>query len=161
MRLQPFLVINDLKKRLAQFNAKKLRDKFTIVIVGLVSLVVFSTIAFSFLEGLDLVDAFHLAVATITTIGYAPLETAYGKVLSTIIVIIGIGFIFWILPPLLETRVKESLEEELGLVKAKKEFENHVIICGYGDVGSVAVEDLNAIGTNFVVIKRTQKKLEN
>src|SRR3990172_9336921 len=70
------------------------------MIASLIAMVTIGTIGFMSIEGTSMIDAMHLTIQTLTTVGYGdvPLKTAQGKIFAdglgvagVIIVTIGLG----------------------------------------------------------------------
>ncbi|MFQ5838132.1 MAG: potassium channel family protein [Thermoplasmata archaeon] len=135
------------------------------VVALLALLVVVGTLGFMILEGLSMLDALHLTIQTITTVGYGSpvIQTSEGRIFSNGLMFFGVGIVlyaFWIL---MDVSMGSHIRHALGQRSYKRELERmqaHVIVCGYGRVGQAAVERLMATGRDFVVICRDKEHLE-
>lgn len=106
----------------------------------------------------DPVEAFFWSVATITTMG-APddiaLESDVGMVYTIIVVFSGIailflGFPFFIVGPWLEEQVKKATRpEQIPLPE-----EDHVVVCGYSEIGQEVIDDLELHNVPYILIDR-------
>src|SRR4030042_737687 len=131
--------------------------------VGLLLIVIFAgTIGYRFIEGWPLVDSLYMTVTTISTVGYGevhPLSTA-GRIFSILLILGGVGAVFYILT----TLVQHIVEGEFGIrigrqrMEAKiKKLNNHFILCGYGRVGQAIASILSQQEAKFVVIDRDRE----
>jgi Trk K+ transport system NAD-binding subunit len=133
------------------------------LVVSVIALLVLSPIGYMiitryFEKGAEasFIDAFFWTVATITTMG-APnslqLESDVGKVYTIIVVFTGIviffiGFPFFIIGPWLEEQVKKATTPEAIPLPEK----NHVIICGYTEIGEEVIDDLELHNIPYILI---------
>lgn len=119
------------------------------------------TMGYRIIEGWTFIDSLFMTVITISTVGYGEvhqLSTA-GQIFSIILILSGVGTVFYILT----TLVSHILEGDLGIrmgrqrMEAKiKRLHNHIILCGYGRVGEAIANTLNKQGTQLVVIDRNE-----
>jgi voltage-gated potassium channel len=104
-----------------------------------------------------LIDALYMTVVTITTVGYAeihPLDDV-GRIFTIIISIAGIGSLFYVLSVIMENLFMYQLKNYRGKKKMLKKIQNlkdHIIVVGFGRVGRLAAEELEAQGETFVII---------
>lgn len=118
-------------------------------------------IGFMILEGLSLLDAIYLTVATVATVGYGDIApvTPAGRVFTIGLIITGVGMTYYTITFVIGLAVEGQLKNVLGrrgmnrLIAAMK---NHIIVCGAGRVGSNVVERLQHEKEKFVVIENNQ-----
>ncbi len=125
----------------------------------LVIVVIIGAIGYSFLLNLSLLDAFYFTIVTISTVGYGEIypTTPVSKLFTSFLIIFGIGSLAIFLETMTEEILRRSIREAIGEPVVKKPLENHYIVCGYGDIGEVVVEELARIGENYVVIDRDEE----
>jgi voltage-gated potassium channel len=111
------------------------------------------------IEGASLGDALFMTVITISTVGFAevfPLSTA-GRILTTVIIILGIGAALYTAATALEIGIERVLARETRrrrrIIKQIGRLHNHVILCGFGRVGRNVWEALDREGIPVVVIE--------
>lgn len=131
-------------------------------ILTLISIVIIGTIGFHFIEEESLLDSFYWTVVTIMTVGYGDItpSTELGKAFSIVLMAVGIGAILYTLTTIgrniVEGRIwrifmKTEKNEEV------KKLEDHLVICGYGDVGKTVTQEL-LLGNEDLVIVDTDKE---
>ncbi len=124
----------------------------------LLLLTIVGILGFRIVEGWSLVDCAYMTVITLTTVGYGevqPLSTT-GKVFVTIYLGIGIGaFVFCMaeLGKLLVEGVVRDWLETRRMENIKSSLEDHFIVCGFGRMGQIVCEQLEAMNMPFVVIE--------
>lgn len=79
----------------------------------------------------SLPDAFWWALQTVTTLGYGDVTpvTAVGRVMASLLLVVGFGLIPFVTAIAASHTVTRRLREERGLKKIKAR--NHTVICGY------------------------------
>ena len=124
-----------------------------IVIVGLLGL---GTVGFVVTEGASVWRAFRWTLDTVATIGSIPPPSdVAGQVLMVVLIVLGVGTLFYALVTATEFFVAGHLS---GLLYERREqrmidsLSDHYIICGYGRVGRQVARDLRAAGADYVVI---------
>jgi voltage-gated potassium channel len=130
-----------------------------ILFLVLLLLVVGST-GYSLLEDANLFDSLYMTVITLSTTGYKevfPLSWA-GKVLTMILIIIGITIFLYALREINLLIFEGKFFQERKMQKKINELENHYIICGYGRMGTKIAQELRKRNKPFVIL---EKDLEN
>ncbi|UCE73151.1 MAG: potassium channel protein [Methanomassiliicoccales archaeon] len=142
-----------------------IRRRVAVLIASVIALLVLSPIGYMIInriyeEGKEasFIDAFFWTVATITTMG-APgdlvLTSDVGRVYTVIVVFSGIalffiGFPFFIIGPWLEEQVKKATSPE----RIPLPDEDHVIVCGYSEIGEEVIDDLELHNVPYILIDR-------
>jgi voltage-gated potassium channel len=104
-----------------------------------------------------------MTVITITTVGYLevyPLNDV-GRVFTIFIAVIGIGSMFYLFGIIMENLFIIQLSNYRGKKKMLKKLHsisNHIIVVGYGRVGKLATDVLEASGEQFIVIDEEFKE---
>ncbi len=137
----------------------RLRNLIHVIeVAGLLSILVTTgTLGFVLLEGMDPLQALHLTLQTITTVGYGSpvIETSQGQMFSNVLMVFGVGvalYAFWIF---MDLTMGGHIRAALGRRSYRRELsrvEDHIILCGYGRVGQAAAERLQVTGRDFVVV---------
>jgi voltage-gated potassium channel len=117
------------------------------------------TVGYHLTEGWSWFDSFYVAVITLTSIGYGdkfPLSNA-GRAFTVMLAIGGVSTVAVAATELLRTIITGELRQFMGRWRMKRRIEaleQHVIVCGYGDVGRHVCADLLGHGVPVVVIDR-------
>jgi voltage-gated potassium channel len=133
-------------------------------IVALLVVTAYGTVGYVVL-GLDPVRALYTTVFTVATVGYGetfPLTTA-SMLFTTSLIVLGVGVVLYNLGVILEAVTEGRLREYLGRRRMERDItrlRGHVIVCGYGRVGSSAVAHLVTTGHTVVVVDHDPVRLE-
>jgi voltage-gated potassium channel len=131
-----------------------------LVVIGMVFLSVFTagTIAFMVVEGWSFMDALYMTTITVFSVGFQevhPLETG-GRILVILLILGGVGTLAIGLSMVTAFIVEGELRDVLGKRRMEKMLaglNGHVIVCGAGETGKHAVEELLRTNTPCVVIE--------
>lgn len=115
--------------------------------------------------GLSFVDALYQTVITVSTVGFREVGTADQidtdyKFFTIVLIMVGAGAVLYTLGVLIETLIEGRLSEEFGRRRMQRTIEdlsNHVIVCGWGQVGQSIAGTLTGEGHDVVVVDRRQK----
>lgn len=131
------------------------------VIIGvflLFAVILAGVIGFSVIEKWHFLDAFYMTIISITTVGFSevnPLSSA-GRVLTTIIILAGLGTIFYTTTMLgrviLEGEFRGTLKRR-SMNRQIHQLSGHSILCGFGRTGRVVAKELHADGRPFCVVE--------
>ena len=147
----------------------------------LVAVLAAGTIGYMFI-GLNFLDALYQTVVTVSTVGYrevGEVDNQYqiftitlilfgaGSVLYRISVIVkitlilfGAGSVLYTIGVLIETLVEGRLTSEFGRRRMERTIEtlhNHIVVCGWGQVGQAISTTLWDEGADVVVIDRREE----
>ena len=124
-----------------------------------VALVVgFGTLGYGLIVGLSPLDALFMTMITISTIGYhelPPLDAA-GKSFTMLLIVLGVGTMYYTLVALAEFLIEGRVRDLLGRRAMKRTISllnDHVVLCGYGRFGRVVADELAKLRMAFVVIE--------
>lgn len=123
------------------------------VVAGLLAL---STVGLAVSEHVGVWYAFRWALDTAATVGgFSEPRTAVGQVIHVLLILLGVGTLFYALATLTEVFVSGELGEVLAARRAQRMIDSladHYIICGYGRVGRQVAHDLRTARLEIVVI---------
>lgn len=133
-------------------------------IIILSSITIIGAIGYHLIEGKSLLNSFYWTIVTITTVGYGdlPINTPLGKIFAIILIITSVGVILYTLTILGENIIEGRIWKVFTMREKQEEVEklsNHMIVCGYGDVGEAIKEQLEMHGKKVVVIDKDEEKL--
>lgn len=117
------------------------------------------------IENYTFVEAFYMTVITISTVGFREVKTLgpTGMIFTSFLIVISIGTFAFGISAITSFFVSGEYANQFKKMKTMKKiknFNNHVIICGFGRVGEKAVYDIQSHDQEFVVIERSTEKLE-
>jgi voltage-gated potassium channel len=124
-----------------------------------VSLIVGGTVGYHILERWSWFDSLYVTVITLTSIGYGD-KHAYspaGRVFTMVLALGGIFTVAVAATEILSTIITGELRdywENRRMNKRIEALEQHVIVCGYGNVGRQVCANLASSGVPLVVIDR-------
>lgn len=111
------------------------------------------------LLGLSPLDAMYMTVTTITTVGFrevtGPDVTPAEKVFTMVVIVAGVGTVFYTFTLGVQVVVEGQLREFVGRRRMDKrisQMRDHVIVCGWGRVGKAVAQDLVRGGKEVVVV---------
>ncbi|KQC31885.1 potassium transporter TrkA [Nonlabens sp. YIK11] len=143
-----------------------MRNKITIAISLLTSVMVTGCLGYKFMLGLSWIDALYMTVITITTVGYREIgDPSPEAKLFTIFIILTsvviVGYSVSVISEYLLTR--NSLQARRAREKKKylNSMENHIIVCGYGRNGKQAVAKLQDYKRDFIIIEKDQQVIDD
>jgi voltage-gated potassium channel len=123
----------------------------------LIALTLVGTLGFMLVEKLGFLDALYMAVITLSTVGYQEVAptTPAGRIYTIVFIFAGVGTALYAVMNIAEYLIDGRLREALGrrsMDRTIQALESHVIVCGFGRLGKVVVEELEQAGTSLVVI---------
>lgn len=111
------------------------------------------------LLGLSPLDAMYMTVTTITTVGFrevtGPDVTPAEKVYTMVVIVAGVGTVLYTFTLGVQFVVEGQLREFVGRRRMDRkisQMRDHVIVCGWGRVGSAVAHDLVRGGKDVVVV---------
>jgi len=155
-------------KPLAFFLMTPWRDSpFRNLIAGLVYMAVVSGLATcAYVHvGWSWGDAFYFVVYTIFTVGYDelhPIVTPELRFITLSTIMLGCTGVIYLTGALVQFFTYMQLQQLLGSRRMKSKISGlsgHVIVCGYGRIGSMLADELKAGGVDFVILDREEAKL--
>ena len=133
-------------------------------IIVIIFVISFGTIGYSLIEKWDFFDSLYMTIITLTTVGYGEVHTLSraGRAFTILLVLSGVGAMFYALSVGAKTLIEGELRRFLGRKKLSKTIEglkHHYIICGFGRMGKIISKEMSAHGAPFVVIERSPEVL--
>jgi voltage-gated potassium channel len=124
------------------------------------AVLVLGTVAYRLL-GLTWLDAFYQVVITVTTVGYSEIAPPSGEITETyrlvtsILVLGGVAVGLYTLGVFFEALIEGRLTTHLGRIRMQRDIDrlsDHIIICGYGQVGQAIAASVRTHGESVVII---------
>ena len=143
----------------------RLFSKVLYSIIVLFMIIFFGTLGFMLIEGWTLIDSFYQTIITISTVGFETVEelSNVGKLFTAFLIITSFGTFAYTITSITGYVVSGDYRKyfkEYRFMKEIKDLKNHVIVCGYGRVGSKAIETLREHNHDFLVIEQDPEIIE-
>ena len=122
------------------------------------------TLGYRLAERVPWWDAFYMTVLTLTTVGFneASSLSRGGQVLTVFLLFAGLGVILLVATEIGRSVVEGELREALGQVRRSRMIESlsgHEIVCGWGRMGQVVVDELRRARRDVVVVEHKPEKV--
>jgi len=123
----------------------------------LICVIVLGVAGLMSVEGWSFSDSLYMTLITISTVGFDEVRplNPQGKILVSVLIVLGVGTFFYIFTTLSEYVVSGHLEGVLWRRRMKKKIDaldGHYIICGFGRVGAQVAKELSEENMPFVVV---------
>jgi voltage-gated potassium channel len=133
-------------------------------LVVIVAVCLFATVLVHEFEGIGWLDSLFLVIDSMTHahFGGYPVNTPT-KIVMTFLTVFGVGVLAYLVSILVEISLCRDIFEFFGLRGMEKRMRcmnEHVIVCGYGRVGSVVVAELVQNKFDFIVIEQDDRLVE-
>ncbi len=138
--------------------------RFLQIIYAVIIVVAIGVIGYKLIEGWTLLDSLYMTVITLATVGYRevhPLSTG-GMVFTIVLIVIGVGTIFYALTTVVQYIIEGNLANILGRRRMKEKIaklKGHIIVCGYGRVGREVARVFQEERIPFVVIDHNSEAI--
>lgn len=135
------------------------RERRLLASLAVLSVITLSgALGYMVIEGASFGDAFYMTVMTISTVGFEevfPLSTA-GRVLTTGLIVTGVGAALYTAATALEIGLERFLGGEIRRRRMLRDIDklnDHIIVCGFGRVGSQTWRALRDEGVLCAVVE--------
>jgi voltage-gated potassium channel len=129
---------------------------------ALAVIVVAGTIGFVLIEGASTLDALYMVVITVTTVGFGEVfELSPGGQMWTMFILVGgFGIAIYTAVASIEYLVDlGELRRRRRMQSQAAKLSNHIIVCGFGRVGTGTWSELRARGVDVVVIESESERV--
>ena len=133
-----------------------------VVGIGFVLVVVALATLGYWLAGWPLGDAFYMVVVTVYTVGYGevhPVDTPLLRALTIATIVLGCTGMIFLTGALVQFITLNQLNQIFGLRRMNSQIDKldrHVIVCGFGRLGTALAQALHAGGTSFVLLEQDE-----
>jgi voltage-gated potassium channel len=132
------------------------------LLVGMVgTLLALGTIGLELSEHVGAWYAFRWSLDTVATVGgFEQPHTLAGQIIHVLLIVLGVGTLFYALATVTEFFVAGHLGDLLAARRTQKMIDSltdHTIICGFGRVGRQVAHDLRAARAKYVVVDTNAK----
>ena len=127
--------------------------------------VTLSSLGYVILEGYTPLDALYMTIISITTVGYGEIEplSPLGRLYTIVVIIVGFTLAGYTVTTISEKFIESILtldRRRKKMIKLISDLSNHYIVCGYGRIGRVIVEELSKFGKELVIIENNKEYYE-
>lgn len=135
----------------------KARTRLLVAFVTLLLVIIISTLGLAYFEDWSLFDALWVTIVSLTTVGFGDIvpQSVQGRVFLLIVLIVGVGTVAYSIGAIINTLVEGQISrimERNKMMKAIKQLNNHIIVCGAGRVGTQVAQILKAEKVPYVLI---------
>ena len=130
-----------------------------------IGVVIFGSVGYVLVEGYSWVEALYMTVITVSTVGFGEVRelSDNGMVFTTVLIMGSLGTFAYSLSALTTYFVNGEYRNTFKEARLKQEVEklsDHVIVCGLGRVGDMAVQELVDHNNAVVVVENDPEKAE-
>lgn len=140
-------------------------NRLKTAVIIILFIFILGTIGYNLLEGFSYLEAFYFTLITLTTIGYGELHSLSmtGRLFTIFLIITGLGTTAYMLSTfgqlIIEGQIFRYYRRQ-RMEKHMNKLNQHIIVCGYGRLGSVICQELHSMGKPFVVIDKDPEIIE-
>lgn len=133
---------------------------------AIVVVVVFGVAGLMLVEGWNFFDSVYMLVTTLSTVGYGEVHplSDRGRMVMIGVIVTGVGSFFYLVGAFFQLLVDGHIQNIFGrhwMRRAIAKLKGHVIICGYGRIGSIVAREILAEGQDVVVIEKDPHLIED
>jgi voltage-gated potassium channel len=134
--------------------------RFAKPVVLFVAVVLIGALGYVWLEDMTPLEAFYMAVITVTTVGFSevrPLHTE-GQVFTIVLVLIGVGAFTYFATTVANYLIAGEIKGFLKRRKMQSKIEqlrDHFIVCGYGRMGAQVAREFRREKKPLVVVEQS------
>ena len=109
--------------------------------------IIIGTLGYMIIEGWSFIDAFYMAVITVSTVGFKEVHEigTAGRIFTVFFVFSGVGFTLYVAGAVVQFLVEGQVRAIMGRRRLDRQInrlKNHYIVCGYGRIGRVLCQNL-------------------
>lgn len=140
-----------------------MRKSFYIFIL-VIALAFIGTLGYMQIEGWSFFDALYMTVITLTTTGYQEVHSLShnGRSFTIFLLMIGMGIVAYSITAIMSdiVNIDWTARRRKKVEKVIAEMKGHTIVCGFGRMGKVIAEELEAADHKFVIIEKCDKNIK-
>jgi voltage-gated potassium channel len=143
----------------------RIRKRLLWVVSAIAATLAIGTLGFVVIDGFPWFDAFYMTLTTVLTVGYGEIHplSFWGRVFNSGMLLVGVTVILLAMGAITQTILELELNQFFGKRRNKNmidKLKDHYILCGFGRVGRGAAAELTAAGAPFVVVDRSEERVE-
>jgi len=135
--------------------------KLLFISILFISIVLFGTSGYMFIENIRFIDALYMTVITLATVGFKEVKELdeIGKIFTIFLILSGFGVFTYTLTVGAKIIIEGEIKEVFKKRKMRKKIESlsgHYIICGYGRMGGIITKELKVNSIPVVIIEKNE-----
>ena len=138
--------------------------KIVVAILLILGVISSGVVGFMLIEEMNFVDALYMTVITVSTVGFSEVKclSQTGRLFTTGLILTNIAIFTYAVTTLssflLDGGVRQFLKY-YAMNKKIAELSQHVVVCGFGRIGTQVCRELALEGQPFVVIEKDMSRL--
>ncbi len=142
-----------------------MKKQIIVIVAALCLISLLGVAGYVFIEGWSVFEALYMTSITLTTVGFSEVSelSVAGRMFTIVLLIFGISTYGYALTSvtslLVEGKIKNAMRNRKMLLRSKK-LKNHIVVCGFGRLGSQIVDELEKWNKDFVVIEEDKELIE-
>lgn len=147
-----------------EIGIKQLQNIFYGIII-VISIGIYGVFGSYFIMHLNFFDSIYYTIITMATVGYGDIVpiTPLQKLFSISLALAGVGILAYVFSMILST-IADNIKYVTSGAKMNKriaEMEDHYILCGYGRVGTVVLEELRKRNQKVILLEKNKELIED
>jgi len=159
-------MFENIHRRMLRLRAKL--GSFWSIVLGVLYMMVVFCVGIAFYMGYEewnFASSFYMVVITLSTVGFMEVNhlSETGRIFTAFMIMGGVGGFVYIAGAFAQVLIDGRLQIMWGKHKMMKEIarlKSHFIICGYGRIGSIVVQEIVAEGYDVVVIEQDPELID-
>lgn len=141
------------------------KTRLLYIAIVLLAVIAIGTAGYMVIEDWSFTDSVFMAVTTISTVGYREIHplSEGGRAFTIVLIVGGVGILFYSVGTFAQYLMEGQLANILGGRRMKQDISrlrDHIIICGYGQVGREVALTLSEEKVPFVVIDSDEESVK-
>lgn len=144
----------------------RLFSKIYFAIFLLLVIILSGILGYMLIEGWTFFESFYMTITTVSTVGFGELKplSASGQFFTAVLIVMSFGTFAYALTSISKYLLEGEYRiyfKDYQMNKEVEKLEGHVIVCGYGRVGTQAVSELIAHNKKYVIIEESKELLDS
>jgi voltage-gated potassium channel len=145
---------------------KTIRLELSLGILSLVSLILFGTLGYSWIEGWNGFNSLFMTIMMLTTVGFGENKSldTNGRIFTVSLILLGLANIGYIGNRFTQAILEGYFQELFKLNKQRQIMESldrHYIVCGFGRTGRQVILEFAEEGVPFVIIDNSLEQVQD
>src|SRR4030042_184178 len=134
------------------------------LIAALLAVLTAGAVGYMVIEGWSFLDAIYMTVTTVTTVGFREVNplSDEGRIFTIGLIVFGVGVMLYGLTTMVQYFIEVQWANLFGGRRMKErisKLKDHIVLCGYGEVGVEVARTLEKESISFVAIDPDQQAI--